>query len=123
MSKMSDDEIAQVVKSHNAGLVNEALPLNISVLKRELQAIRASGCSVSFDKVSPGAGVVAVLIPTPAHETPLAIGIGAPSALIRANASNFEALLKDAVSRFCKPVLRGSELRAQRARYIQGVRT
>ena len=123
MSKMSDDEVAQVVKSHNASLVNESLPLNISVLKRELQAIRASGCSVSFDKVSPGAGVVAVLMPTPEYETPLAIGIGAPSALIRANASNFEALLKDAVSRFCEPALRGTELRVPRARYIQGVRT
>ena len=68
-----------------------------------LQAIRATGCSVSFDKVSPGAGVVAVQVPTPVHETPLAVGIGGPSALIRSNATSYGALLQDAVRLFCAP--------------------
>jgi IclR family transcriptional regulator, acetate operon repressor len=121
MSKMSDDEIEHVVRLHNAGVGHEAAPLSTAVLRRELQAIRAAGCSVSFDKVSPGAGVVAVLVPTPASETPLAIGIGAPSALIRANAANFSALLKDAVSRFCAPALGEPALRRPRAGRIQGV--
>jgi DNA-binding IclR family transcriptional regulator len=121
MSRMSDEEIDQVVYSHNAEPMNQAAPLNAAALRRELQAIRTAGCSVSFDKVSPGAGVVAMLVPTPLHETPLAIGIGAPSALIRANAVNFGALLKEAISRFCGPAAPGAVVRPPRAGRIQGV--
>lgn len=121
MSKMSDEEIDHVVRMHNAGVGNEAVPLITAVLRRELQAIRTAGCSVSFDMVSPGAGVVAVLVPTAVNDTPLAIGIGAPSALIRAKAEDFTALLKDAVSRFCTPAVEAHDLRLPRAGRIQGV--
>lgn len=63
--------------------------------------LRQAGCSISVDQVSPGAGVVAVHVPTPLHESPLAVGIGGPSHLIRDNASSFSKLLKDAVRTSC----------------------
>jgi DNA-binding IclR family transcriptional regulator len=96
-------------------------PLHAGAIRRELLAIRAVGCSVSFDKVSPGAGVVAVMVPTPVHETPLAIGIGAPSALIRANAANYGALLREALGRFCTPTVLGGGVFVPRNGRIKGV--
>ena len=56
---------------------------------------------MSYDKVSPGAGVVAVHIPTAAAESPLAVGIGAPSALIKSNAAAYATLLCSAVQLYC----------------------
>lgn len=103
MSQMADEEVEQVLRSHNAQQPTEALRLGAAALRRDLQAIRSTGYSVSFDKVSPGAGVVAVQLPVPLNETPLAVGIGGPSALIRANATAYGALLQDGVRRFCGP--------------------
>jgi|LauGreSuBDMM15SN_2_FD.fasta_scaffold03305_5 IclR family acetate operon transcriptional repressor len=121
MSRMSDEEVDQVVRTHNAGLAPGMTPLHAGAIRRELLAIRAVGCSVSFDKVSPGAGVVAVMVPTPVHETPLAIGIGAPSALIRANAANYGALLREALGRFCTPTVLGGGVFVPRNGRIKGV--
>lgn len=104
MARMADEEIDQVLRTHNAEQASDAGRLNAAALRCELQAIRATGFSVSFDQVSPGAGVVAVRVPTPLLETSLAVGIGGPSALIRSNAASYGALLQDAVRRFCAPV-------------------
>ena len=103
MTRMSDEEVDQVLRFHNAQQASDTSRLSATALRRDLQAIRATKCSVSFDKVSPGAGVVAVQVPTPVHETPLAVGIGGPSALIRSHAASYGALLQDAVRRFCAP--------------------
>lgn len=111
MSRMADEEVERIVSAHNAqaaldpSLLDPSLP-NTSLLvpasvRRDLQGIRAAGCAVSFDKVSPGAGVVAVHIPTAPTESPLAIGIGAPSVLIKSNAVAFATLLRSAVQRYC----------------------
>jgi DNA-binding IclR family transcriptional regulator len=114
MSRMSEEEVDLVLRSHNAQQPTDSSRLSASVLRRDLQAIRATGCSVSFDKVSPGAGVVAVQVPTPIDETPLAVGIGGPSALIRSNAASYGALLQEAVRRFCPPATTSASVRAPR---------
>jgi DNA-binding IclR family transcriptional regulator len=121
MSRMADEEVDQVVLTHNAGLAPGMTPLDAATIRRELLAIRAVGCSVSFDMVSPGAGVVAVMVPTPVHETQLAIGIGAPSALIRTHAATFGALLREALGRFCPPTVLGAGVFAPRDGRIPGV--
>lgn len=101
MSRMADEEIERIVSAHNEQPGDDAGRLATSSVRRDLQSIRAAGCVVSYDKVSPGAGVVAVHIPTSAGESPLAVGIGAPSALIRNNATAYGALLRSAVQRYC----------------------
>lgn len=114
MARMSEEEIEAVLRAHNAQQANDSSRLSAAALRRDLQSIRATGCSVSFDKVSPGAGVVAVQIPMPIDETPLAVGIGGPSALIRSNAASYGALLQDAVRRFCAPVAAAAAAPASR---------
>ena len=80
----------------------------------DLRAIRATGCPVSFDKVDPGADRVAVQVPTPIDETPLAVGIDSPSALIQSDAACHGALLQNAVRHFCAPAPTAVAVRAQR---------
>ena len=65
-----------------------------------MAGIRAAGYAVSFDRASPGAGVVAVPLPTPAGEGAMAIGIGAPSALVKANASTLHGLLQTGLQKY-----------------------
>ena len=101
MSRMADEEIEHIVSGHNAQAAQDAARLAPAAVRRDLQGIRAAGCAVSYDKVSPGAGVVAVHIPTAPSESPLAVGIGAPSALIKSNAMAYATLLRSAVQRYC----------------------
>lgn len=101
MSRMADEEIERIVTAHNEQSADDAARLALALVRRDLQSIRAAGCAVSFDKVSPGAGVVAVHIPTSPTESLLAVGIGGPSALIKSNATAYGALLRSAVQRYC----------------------
>jgi IclR family transcriptional regulator, acetate operon repressor len=101
MSRMAEDEVDRIVRAHNEQCAHDAARLALASVRRDLQSIRAAGFAVSFDKVSPGAGVVAVQIPTAPTESPLAVGIGAPSGLIKANATAYGALLRSAVQRYC----------------------
>lgn len=101
MSRMSDEEVDRIVKAHNEQSAHEGGRLAIASVRRDLQSIRTAGVAVSFDKVSPGAGVVAVHIPTAAMESQLAVGIGAPSGLIKAHATAYGSLLRTAVQRYC----------------------
>ena len=112
MASMSSDEVEQVLRSYNAQQLGDALRVSLAALRRELHTIRTTGCSVSFDRVSPGAGVVAVRVPTRIDETPLAVGIGGPSALIRAHAAMYGALLQDAVRRYCAPATAAASAQA-----------
>ncbi|MDB5730495.1 MAG: putative transcriptional regulator [Variovorax sp.] len=108
MSRMSDEEVVRIVNAHNGQCVQDSARLSAASVRRDLQGIRAAGCAVSFDRVSPGAGVVAVHIPTAPTESPLAVGIGAPSVLIKSNATEYGALLRNAVQRYCGANLNSS---------------
>ena len=104
MSRMADEEIDRIVRAHNEQCAQDAARLAPASVRRDLQGIRAAGYVVSFDKVSPGAGVVAVHIPTAPTESMLAVGIGASSGLIKGNATAYSALLRSAVQRYCGAV-------------------
>jgi DNA-binding IclR family transcriptional regulator len=63
--------------------------------------ILSNGYAVSYNQATPGAGVVVVKLPEHSTDIPMAVGIGAPSELIRANAVTFAKLLTDCVQRYC----------------------
>lgn len=115
MSQMSEDEVDEIIKLYNAHLADGQARLNPAEVRKDLLGIRQAGCSVSVDRVSPGAGVVAVHVPTLLHESPLAVGIGGPSHLIRDNASSFSKLLKNAVRTSCVCQPRAAKRRAATA--------
>ena len=84
LAGMADDDVRQVVFRHNAQQTDDGSRLSLATVRRDVQAIRAAGHAVSIDRVSPGAGVVALLLPQPSDATPMAVGIGGSSPVIRA---------------------------------------
>jgi IclR family acetate operon transcriptional repressor len=104
MSRMGEEQVERVVSAHHQLSTDASDRLTLAAVRRDLQSIRSTGCAVSYDQVSPGAGVVAVHIPTAPRESPLAVGIGAPSALIKTNASAYADLLRDTVRRYCSGI-------------------
>jgi DNA-binding IclR family transcriptional regulator len=99
LSGLPDDELRQVVFRHNAQQPDDGSRLSLAAVRRDVQAIRTAGHAVSFDRVSPGAGVVAVRLPPGRDATPMAVGIGSSSQTIRTNAAAFATLMKDSIRR------------------------
>lgn len=99
MAAMPDEEVRQIVFRYNAQQAHDGARLSLAAVRRDVQTIRAAGHSVSIDRISAGAGVVAVLLPQPAGATQMAVGIGGSSQAIRANAAAFAALIKDGIRR------------------------
>lgn len=101
MSAMSDEDVRQVVFRHNAQLPMGSTQLTLSAVQQDIRMILSNGYAVSYNQATPGAGVVAVKLPEHSTDIPMAVGIGAPSELIRENAVAYAKLLKDCVQRYC----------------------
>jgi DNA-binding IclR family transcriptional regulator len=99
LAAMPDEEVRQVIFRHNAQQPADGAQLSLAAVRRDVQAIRAAGHAVSVDRISPGAGVVAVLLPQLSGTTQMAVGIGGSTQAIRANAAVFAALIKDGIRR------------------------
>lgn len=99
LSLMPDDTIRQIVFRHNAMQPDDDSRLSLAAVRRDVQSIRAAGYSVSVDRVSLGAGVVAVALPTRKGDSLMAVGIGGLSKTIRSNAESFAALMKEGIRR------------------------
>lgn len=99
MSQMDEDRIHDIVQLYNAHQA-KGVTLQAETIRREVQTIRNTGVSVSVDQVSPGEGVVAMALPRQDPQTPLAIGIGGSSQLIREKHHDFRALLEEAFKFF-----------------------
>ncbi|MBS0320573.1 MAG: helix-turn-helix domain-containing protein [Proteobacteria bacterium] len=103
MSTLDDARVQWLVYRHNAELAKGEPKVSLAALRRDLAQIRADGYSVSIDRVTPGAGIVAAALPPREQGMPLAIGIGGHSQRIRANAEHFAKLIKAATRRHFGP--------------------
>lgn len=103
MVDMSDDRVRWLLHRYNSELPPGASKLSLASLKRELDTIRAAGYSVSFDTVTPGAGIVAMALPASPQGMPLVVGIGGLSQTIRANSETFARLIGDSIKRHFEP--------------------
>ena len=83
----------------NANLWAGAPKLALATVKRDLAIIRAEGYSVSYDRVTPNAGIVAAALPASPEGMPLVVGIGGLSQTIRTNAVSFGKLIRGAIKR------------------------
>lgn len=74
-------------------------------LMKDIRKIRRKGYVISTSTVTPGGGLVALLLPGLFNGTPLAIGIGGVASVITANEDRFVAILREAVTRHVEPLL------------------
>jgi len=74
--------------------------IDVGELLAEIQAIRQRGYAVSHNLVTPGVGIIGVLLPKTPFGRVFAIGLGGPSARIEASRDQHLALLRGAVETF-----------------------
>lgn len=109
LSTMPEDKVRQLVMRHNDGpLADEEGRVSLAALQRELSGIRARGYAVVLRGVTPGAGLVAMLLPVELSGLPLALGIGGWAREMRARQQDYVKLLRDAVDRHLRPHVRSA---------------
>jgi DNA-binding IclR family transcriptional regulator len=109
LSTMPDEKVRQLVMRHNDGpLVHDEGRVSLAALQRELSAIRARGYAVVLRGVTPGAGLVAMLLPLEFSGVPLAVGIGGWARHMRHRQQEYVQLLREAVDRHLRPRVRSA---------------
>lgn len=96
LSRESNDDIQKLVHRINA----EAPPeqqVRYPGLLAEIEKIRALGYALSTDVVTPGGGMVAVLLPLMENAQTLSLGIGGLTSVIRENCDEYVEILKRAI--------------------------
>lgn len=107
LSTMPEEKIRQLVMRHNGGpLAPQEGRVSLAALQRELSGIRARGYAVVLRGVTPGAGLVGMVLPMDLGGLPLAIGIGGWAREMRARQQEYIDLLRDAVDRHLRPHVR-----------------
>ena len=109
LSAMPEERVRQLVMRHNDGpRVQEEGRISLPALSREMAAIRVRGYAVVLRGLTPGAGLVAMLLPWQLDGLPLAVGIGGWQREIRSRQTEYVGLLRDAVARHLHPQVRSA---------------
>lgn len=108
LSLKSDAEIGRIVRRFNAEESGCALPL---LSERQVLAMveraRAQGWCETANLSTAGAGSIAMLLPLPGGQRPLAIGIGGPVERLQARHDALQRALAEAVGEFTAVTLGG----------------
>lgn len=99
MARMSDEEVRNVVFRHNALVKEEGARLSIAAVRRDIESIRATGYSVSIDRFSTGAGLVAVALDERPESVPMGVAVAGLSTSIRSTAPQLAQLMRQCMSR------------------------
>lgn len=98
MSTMADDQIGRLLRRYNAELApTEGQRADIEATLREVVLARQQGYYHSCSLATPGAGVIATLLPTPIRCQRLALGVGAPLDRLQLQKRELVDLLRAAV--------------------------
>lgn len=96
LSRKSDVEVQQLLWRINAE-EEPHLRMQVSDLLKELDRIRQDGYAYTEGTVNPEVGVLAVELPTPPSQPPMALGIGGKVETLRRDRDRYLALLNDAL--------------------------
>lgn len=103
MSTLPAERVREIVQRHNTSERNPEHRLNLASVTRDLSGVRAAGYALSLNRITRGAGVVAVLLPS--DEGPLlSLGIGGLSKTIQEQASELVKLMRQGIARHLAPL-------------------
>lgn len=108
LSQKSDDEVGRIIRRFNAEADSEQTLANESEVLDAVRRARAQGYCVTANLASPGAGVIATLLPLAVEGRFLAIGLGAPLDRLDARRELLRDILLSEVDQFS-----GSKFRYQ----------
>lgn len=100
LSLKSDVQVQQLLWRINAEEPDPAKRMSIHDLLRELNQIRAQKYAMTEGTINPNGGVIAIEMPTPQSQPPMALGIGAPLEMLRTERERLLQLLDEAVQPF-----------------------
>lgn len=96
LGRKSKAEVRALVARSNAAR-GDAEPVRLADVTERIERAKAQGYAWSEGAATPGSGIVAVLLAAPRHQPPLALGLGARIARLRANRQRFLAALRAVV--------------------------
>lgn len=97
--KELEEEIARLDLTQGEHLIGR------DELKKQIRRIRRRGYAISTNTVTPGGGIVAMLLPGQFNGTPLVIGIGGVADMITSNEQRFVAIMGEAIARHIEPLI------------------
>lgn len=100
LSTKSDDEVGRMIRRYNAEADEETVIVSVSEVMDTVRKARSMGYCETSDLATPGAGVIATLLPLPVEGRSLSIGIGGPTSRLRPRADSFRELLLREVDAF-----------------------
>lgn len=98
LSLKDDQEILALARRINAEERNPANRVRVEDLMRKIELCRREGYGYSEGATTAGAGIIAVLLPTPPHQAPIALGIGTVLRKLRDRKLDFLDALRRAVA-------------------------
>ena len=78
LTRKTNDQIRAIVRRNNADAQDSAHRVQEQQFLTEIETIRSQGFAESRGKMTPGANVIAMLVPDQPDTAPLAIGVGGP---------------------------------------------
>ena len=99
LSAMPEEKIRHLVMRHNNGPLADEGRVSLAALQRDLSTIRARCYSVVLRGVTPGAGLIAMILPVELGGVPLAVGIGGWAREMRTRQQEYVLLLRSAIDR------------------------
>ncbi len=103
LSRQRDVDVLYLLRRINAEEVEPHHRVEPGELLRQLDEIRRQGYAYTEGTVNPQAGVIAVEMPTPPSQPPMAIGIGASIEALRRQREHFLALLEEHLRAYRSP--------------------
>lgn len=103
MSAMDEARVRQIVHRYNTEVAVDGNKLSFAAVRRDLAAIRADGYVPSFDRITPGAGGISVLLPVAPHGVPMAIAVAGLSTTINDRREYFVELIRRSIRRHLQP--------------------
>jgi len=107
LSQMDDEELRRAVFRFNSVQKGDDTRVSLGTVRRDVEAIRAAGHSVSIDRVSTGAGLVCVALPARAGNSPMAVAVAGLSTQIRSSSEQIARQIKDSIRRHLGAQTRG----------------
>jgi IclR family transcriptional regulator, acetate operon repressor len=105
LAAMPEDRVRHLVLRHKEGPLAAEFPVSFAALQRELASIRARGYSVTLRGVTPGAGLIGMLLPVRVDGLPLAVGIGGWANEMRNRQDEYVNLLREVTERHLRTYL------------------
>ncbi len=100
LSAHDDNEVKRLFHRINAYRRDGAEPIRVSELLSALAEGRRKRYFVSIDQVVAGESLIAMLMPIEYTDRPLAIGLGAPTCVIREREKELVSLMNEEIERF-----------------------